>query len=286
MERQETIRIFVNERPRDLLKGSTAGELRDQVKPEADLIIVNGFPEDPDAPLKQGDRAVLIRRGETPPREEMEALMAARHTPGVHARMKAARVGIAGLGGLGSVVAQSLARVGVGELILVDFDVVEPSNLNRQQYRVEDIGLAKTEAMAAQLRSVNPCTRVITHRVVLDERNLSEIFNGVDVLVECLDRAEAKAILIRAAAESLPDTFVVGASGVAGYGESNRIQTLRLGDRVFMVGDMVSAAEPGRGLMAPRVGIAANHQANLVVNLLMEEADTGQGLSSSSSIQL
>ncbi len=279
MEGQENIRVFVNERPHDLPRGTTAGGVRDIVKAEADLIIVNGFPVEPGTPLQDGDRAVLIRRGETPRREEMEALMAARHTPGVHARMKSARVGIAGLGGLGSVVGPALARVGVGELILADFDVVEPSNLNRQQYRVEDLGLAKTEAMAGQLRSVNPYMRVITHRVVLDERNLSEIYNGVDVLVECLDRAEAKAMLIRTALESLPETFIVGASGVAGYGESNSIQTVRLGDRVFMVGDMISAAEPGRGLMAPRVGIAANHQANLVMSLLMEGAGSGQGVS-------
>lgn len=286
MEGQKTIRVFVNEQPREMPPGITAGEVRDRVKPGADLIIVNGFPVEPENPLCDGDRAVLIRRGETPRREEMEALMTARHTPGVHERMKSARVGIAGLGGLGSVVAPALARVGVGELVLADFDVVEPSNLNRQQYRVEDLGLPKTEAMAGQLRSVNPYTRVITHRVVLDERNLPGIFSGVEVLVECLDRAEAKAMLIRTAAESLPETFIVGASGVAGYGESNSIQTVRLGDRVFMVGDMISAAEPGRGLMAPRVGIAANHQANLVMSLLMEGADPGQGASSSNSIHL
>jgi len=212
---------------------------------------------------------VLIRRGEVPSRGELEALMAARHTPGVHERMRSARVGVAGLGGLGSVVATALARVGVGELVLVDFDVVEPSNLNRQHYRIEDIGRPKTEAMVGQLASVNPCVRVIAHRVVLDEKNLFEIFEGVDVLVECLDRPEAKVMLIQAAAECLPNAFVVGASGVAGYGESNLIQTRRLGNRVYMVGDLISAAEPGRGLMAPRVGIAAHHQANLVVSLLM-----------------
>ncbi len=268
------MRVHVNESPRTVSEGTTAGALRDEVKPGADLVVVNGFPSDPETVLRGGDRVVLIRRGETPSREELEALLSARHTPGVHERMRTARVGIAGLGGLGSVVAPALARMGVGELVLVDFDVVEPSNLNRQHYRVEDIGRAKTEAMAAQLASVNPYVRVVTHRVVLNEANLAGIFQGVDVLVECLDRAEAKAMMIRAAGRTLPDTYLVGASGVAGYGESNRIQTVHLGERVFMVGDMVSAAEPGRGLMAPRVGIAAHHQANLVVSLLMGEEHT------------
>ncbi len=264
--------ILVNEASRTVEDGATAGRVRDEVKPEADLIIVNGFPSEPDAPLRDGDRVVLIRRGEVPGEEELEALMSARHTPGVHERVRCARVGVAGLGGLGSAAALALARVGVGELILTDFDVVEPSNLNRQHYRVEDIGLAKTEAMVRQLASVNPCVRVVTHRVVLNEHNLGEVFEGVDVLLECLDRAEAKAMLIRGAAEALPDVYLIGASGVAGYGDSNRIQTLRLGDRVFMVGDLVSAAEPGRGLMAPRVGIAALHQANLAVALIVEGA--------------
>lgn len=286
MVEEKTIRIIVNERPLNIWSGCKAGEVREQVRQDADLIIVNGFPVREDEPIQEGDQVVLIRRGEVPQREELEALMAARHTPGVHGRMKSARVGIAGLGGLGSVVAQSLARVGVGELVLVDFDVVEPSNLNRQYYRVEDIGLAKTEAMFRQLRSVNPYTSVITHHVVLDEKNIPGIFSGVEILVECLDRAEAKAMLIRTASEHLPGTFIVGASGVAGYGESNKIQTLRLGARVFMVGDMVSGAEPGRGLMAPRVGIAANHQANLVVSLLMGGDGPVHEASSSSSTSL
>ncbi|MCF8061360.1 MAG: sulfur carrier protein ThiS adenylyltransferase ThiF [Deltaproteobacteria bacterium] len=267
------MRIHANETPETVREGTTAGELRDHLRPGADLIIVNGFPSDPGTVLRDGDRLVLIRRGEAPSREELEALMAARHTPGVHERMRTSRVGIAGLGGLGSAAALALARMGVGELVLADFDVVEPSNLNRQHYCVEDIGLRKTEAMSRRLASVNPCIRVVAHPVVLDAQNIGRIFQGVDVLLECFDRAEAKAMIIRAAAESLPGAFLVGASGVAGYGDSNSIRTIRLGDRVFMVGDMVSAAEPGRGLMAPRVGIAAHHQANLAVSLLMHGED-------------
>jgi len=263
------MRVLVNEAARRVREGITAGELRDDFRPGADLIVVNGFPTEPATVLRDGDRVVLIRRGEAPDREELEALMAARHTPGVHERMRSSRVGIAGLGGLGSAAAMALARMGVGELVLADFDVVEPSNLNRQHYLVEDIGLEKTEALSRRLASVNPCIRVTAHTVVLDEGNIGRVFDRVDVLLECFDRVEAKAMIIRAAAELLPDAFLVGASGVAGYGESNSIRTIRLGDRVYMVGDMVSAAEPGRGLMAPRVGIAAHHQANLAVSLLM-----------------
>jgi sulfur carrier protein ThiS adenylyltransferase len=267
------MRIHVNEVSQTVREGTTAGALRDGLHPGADLIVVNGFPAEAETLLHEGDRVVLIRRGEAPSAEALEALMAARHTPGVHERMRSSRVGIAGLGGLGSAAALALARMGVGELVLADFDVVEPSNLNRQHYLVEDIGLEKTEAMSRRLASVNPCVRVTAHTVILDAQSIGRVFEGVDVLLECFDRAEAKAMIIRAASESLPGTFLVGASGVAGYGESNSVRTTRLGDRVFVVGDMVSAAEPGRGLMAPRVGIAAHHQANLAVSLIMHGED-------------
>ena len=213
---------------------------------------------------------VLIRRGEIPKADELEALMVARHTPGVHERMKASVVGIAGLGGLGSAVAIALARIGIGTLILADFDLVEPSNLNRQHYLIEHIGAAKTDAIARILANINPYIQVITHKVVLDRNNIPELFQPADAIVECFDRAEAKAMIIQTVAEFMPETYVIGASGLAGYGDSNSIQTMRLGEKIFIVGDLVKAAEPGRGLMAPRVGIAAHHQANLVVTLLME----------------
>lgn len=267
----QDIQIRVNERSMSIAPGTTLRELRERVKPGADVLVVNGFPSEPETAIHEGDKVVLIKRGERPSTQELEFLMAARHSPGVHERMRDARVGVAGLGGLGSAVVIALARTGVGEIVAVDYDVVEPSNLNRQQYNVEHIGMLKTEAIARQVALINPCVRLDARRVVLDPVNIPQVFSGVEVLVECLDRAEAKAMLLKAAAEGLPETYIIGASGVAGYGDSNSIRTIRLGDRVFMVGDMVSAAEPGRGLMAPRVGVAAHHQADLAVSLLMGE---------------
>lgn len=267
------IKILVNEQTQSVQSGVTVEVVRDKLKPAADVLVINGFPCSPDTEVKEGDRVVLIRRGETPEVEELESLMVARHSPGVHARMKGAAVGIAGLGGLGSTVAMALVRMGIGTLILADFDLVEPSNLNRQQYAVQHIGMAKTEAMAKVLFSINPCIQIIIHKVLLDKNNILHTFRKADVIVECLDRAEAKAMFIETILEFLPETYIIGASGLAGYGNSNSIQTQRLGDKLFMVGDLVTAAEPGRGLMAPRVGIAAHHQANLVVSLLMDSKD-------------
>jgi len=263
------INVFVNERNQSIPDGLAVGKLRDQLKPGADVLVVNGFPSGPERRLKNGDHVVLIRRGEIAKADELEALMVARHTPGVHTRMKEATVGIAGLGGLGSAVAIALTRMGIGVLILVDFDLVEPSNLNRQHYTIEHIGMAKTDAMTKILAGINPYIRVITHRVVLGRSNIPQIFQNANIIVECLDRAEAKTMFIQTVAEFLPATYVIGVSGVADYGDSNSIRTRQLGEKIFMVGDLVKAAEVGRGLMAPRVGIAAHHQANLVVSLLM-----------------
>jgi sulfur carrier protein ThiS adenylyltransferase len=264
------ITVLVNEEKRSVQKGVTLSDLRDRFKPDADVLVVNGFPAPPDTVLEGEDEVVLIRRGELPEADELEALMVARHTPGVHERMKSAVVGVAGLGGLGSAVAISLARMGIGTLILADFDVVEPSNLNRQNYFIEHIGMPKTDAMAQILTRINPYMRVETHTVILTPDNIPDIFRPATVVVECFDGADAKAMIIETVSDALPDAFAVGASGLAGYGDSNGIQTRRLGEKIFIVGDLMMAAQPGRGLMAPRVGIAANHQANLAVSLIMD----------------
>ena len=66
----------------------------------------------------------------------------------------------------------------------------------------------------------------------------------------------------------MPEKYIVAASGVAGYGDSNEIKTARFSSRLFIVGDQKTAARPGVGLMAPRVGIAAHHQANTVLRIL------------------
>jgi sulfur carrier protein ThiS adenylyltransferase len=134
---QSGLNIRVNEIKKIVPTGTTVSRLLEMEKSGADIFIVNGFPAQENQILQDGDGVVLIKRGEIPGPDELEILMTARHTPGVHQCMKKAVVAIAGLGGLGSAAAVSLARMGVGTLILVDFDVVEPSNLNRQQYFLE-----------------------------------------------------------------------------------------------------------------------------------------------------
>ncbi len=267
----QNIRIKINEKESFVPSNITLFDLKNQFKPNADVIIYNGFPIHSDRPLKEGDEIVLIKKEESPSPEEFESFMMARHTPGIHQKIKKSIVGIAGLGGLGSAIAIALARVGAGKLILVDFDVVEPSNLNRQQYFVHQIGMPKIEALQKNIAAINPYVTIQTYQEKLDRNNVERIFKEAEVVVEAFDQAEEKAMLINAVSEKMPDKYIVAASGVAGYGDNNEIKTVRFSSKIFIVGDQKTAAQPGVGLMAPRVGIAAHHQANTVLRILLGE---------------
>lgn len=263
------MQVKINERECIVQEGVSLGEVAAQLYPAADLMILNGFPANRDARLQEGDQLFLIRRGVIPAEDELEYLMAARHTPGVHAALKGAVVGIAGAGGLGSTVAVALARVGIGRLVLADFDVVEPSNLNRQQFFVDQIGLLKVYALTDILRRINPYLCYEPHAVKLEPANIPGIFADCQIVVEAFDQADMKGMLVDTVLEQLPSAVLVAASGLAGYGDSNRVVTRRVNDRLYLVGDGSSEARPGCGLMAPRVTIAAAHQANLALQLIM-----------------
>ncbi len=267
------VRLRLNEKNISVKVGTTVFDLVKKHKPEADLIIYNGGvvtrAGSRSIRVKSGDSAVLIKRGEVPNARELESLLVARHTPGVHEKVKKACVGIAGLGGLGSHVSIALARVGVGRLVIADFDVVEPSNLNRQMYFTEQIGEVKAYALKRTLKRVNPYVKVEARRVRLTEKNVPKIFKGVDVMVEAFDLAEAKAMLVQSFSKRYPKKPIVIASGVSGYGRGGQIKTRKIGENLYVVGDQKSAAGVGRGLMAPRVGIAAHQQANLVLRIIL-----------------
>lgn len=267
----EEITVRVAEVPRMIVRGTTLFGLRDAVKPGADVVVVNGVPVVEDREVVDGDAMVFIKRGEMPGWGELESLMMSRHTPGVHQLLKRASVGIAGLGGLGSSVAVSLARVGVGRLVLVDFDVVEPSNLNRQQYFVDQIGMRKTDALSETLLRVNPYVNVEKYAVRLTRENICSIFEGVQIVVEAFDNEESKAMLVETILRDSSHAKVVAASGMAGYDSANLVHTERIGSRFYLSGDRTSCCEPGRGLMAPRVGVVSQHQACMVLRLLVGE---------------
>lgn len=266
-----TINVRVNEQPLRLPAQTTLYALRRQQQATADLTILNGFPVAADVTLTDGDEVVLIQRGQQPSAEDLEGLLVARHGPGVHARLKRGEIGIAGCGGLGSTLAVALARSGVGKLILVDFDVVEPSNLNRQQFFIDQIGLPKVEALAANLRRINPYVELELHQLRLTKAEVPQLFANCTVVAECFDNPAAKAELSAAMRRQLPAVPLVAVSGIAGYGPAAQISSRRVFGNHFLIGDGATAAGPGRGLLAPRVTVAAGYQANVVLRLLLGE---------------
>ena len=188
---------------------------------------------------------------------------------GGYEKLQAARVAVAGLGGLGSHVAMELARSGVGCLHLIDFDTVDVSNLNRQLYQIQDIGCFKTDALARSIAAVHPDVRVVADRVQVTEENLPRLFAEETLVCEAFDRPENKAMLVNGLLAVFPEIRVVAASGMAGYGGSNAIRTRRLGRRLYVCGDLQTGLAPAQGLLGPRVSICAGHQANMILELIL-----------------
>lgn len=186
-------------------------------------------------------------------------------------KLNEARVAIAGLGGLGSNIALMLARSGVGHLLLVDFDVVDVTNLNRQAYLISHIGRKKTEAIKELLDEVNPYLDYEFKNVKVTPENIGELFEGYGIVCEAFDKADQKAMLVQGILTQFKDTVVVSGNGMAGYGESNDIQTRHIMNRLYVCGDMQTDIANGVGLLAPRVTICAAHQANKVIQLILED---------------
>ena len=237
-------------------------------KDESDVFIVNGFATKENIELKDGDELFCISKKTLPPKEELEAMMRARHTPKLYDSLKNASVAVCGLGGLGSHIAINLARSGIGSLHLIDFDVVEPSNLNRQAYSVDDLGKTKTSAMKDQISKINPFIKLKIDNLKIEKENIKELFITDDIVCEAFDNAFYKAMLAQNFHTFFKDKILISASGLAGYGLSNLIKTRQIAKNFFVCGDLESAAQVGRGLMAPRVSLCAAHQANLVLELL------------------
>lgn len=237
--------------------------------PKDAVVILNGFQTTEDLSVQDGDEVVLIEKGRIPNQDEFESMLCARHTPRVYDKVKKARVALAGLGGLGSTIAVALARTGVGRLHLVDFDVVEPSNLNRQQYRIRHLGMKKTEALRMELEEINPFITVMTDTVRVTEDNLRALFAEDEIVCEAFDKPDAKALLVNGIREHFPQKKIIAASGLAGFDSGNSIVTRRLMTNLYLCGDGSTDARVGRGLMAPRVSICAGHQANMIIRLIM-----------------
>lgn len=181
------------------------------------------------------------------------------------------RVGIAGAGGLGSNCAVALARSGVGTLVISDFDVIEPANLNRQYYFSSQVGMLKTVALKENISRINPDVVVIAHSEKLNVKNIPIIFEGCDVIVEAFDKDEMKEMLTEVVQINMPGTPLIIGSGLAGWGKSEAIKVRKVDDTLFVCGDESTTADDELPPMGPRVAIVANMQANTVIEILMRQ---------------
>ena len=202
--------------------------------------------------------------------EWMDALIA-RHGSTLYKQFSSATVAICGLGGLGSNIAISLARAGIGKLLLIDFDRVNITNLHRQQYKANQIGCYKANALAKNLLEIAPYTNVKTVIAKITEENFVQLLKNVDIVCEAFDNAESKAMLVNGVLEQLPDCYLIAASGMAGMDTPNTIKTRKVMKRFYLCGDGVSDVADNIGLVAPRVMMCAAHQAHTALRILAGE---------------
>ena len=206
-----------------------------------------------------------------PTQEDWLSALENRHGKELQRRFSSASVAVCGLGGLGSHISVALARAGIGKLILIDYDRVDITNLHRQQYKANQIGRYKTEALAENLFEIAPYIKIETVLQRITEDNYADLLKNADVICEAFDDAEAKAMLVNNILESMPDKYLVAASGMAGMGTPNTIHTRKLTKHFYLCGDEISDAADTIGLVAPRVMLCAAHQAHTVLRILAGE---------------
>ena len=208
-----------------------------------------------------------------PTKEEWNNALEERHGKELHRAFSSAAVAVCGLGGLGSNIAIALARAGIGKLILIDFDRVDITNLHRQQYKAEQIGIYKTVALAENLKEIAPYISLEIHTERITEDNAVTLLQDADIICEAFDDAEWKAMLTNTVLTELPDKYLVAASGMAGMGVTNSIKTRRITSRFYLCGDETSDVSDDIGLVAPRVALCAAHQAHTVLRILAKQFD-------------
>ena len=206
-----------------------------------------------------------------PTKEEWNTALIERHGIDTQQQFSSATVAICGLGGLGSNIAISLAHAGIGKLILVDFDKVDITNLHRQQYKANQIGMNKTDALSENLKEIAPYIELETHTERVTEKNAVNLLQGADIICEAFDDAEAKAMLTNLVLETMPDKYLVAASGMAGFGSANSIKTRRITNKLYLCGDGESDVQSEGSLISSRVMLCAAHQAHTVLRILADK---------------
>ena len=209
-----------------------------------------------------------------PTKEAWKKALTDRLGEALQKRFSSATVAICGLGGLGSNIAIALARGGIGKMILIDFDKVDLTNLHRQQYKVSQIGMHKTDALRENLLEMTPYIELQTHTVAMDMHNAKELLQSADIICEAFDNAETKAMLTNFVLETMQDKYLVAASGMAGFGSANCIQTRKVAKKFYLCGDGESDVEAVGSLVSSRVMLCAAHQAHTVLRILADQFET------------
>ncbi len=203
-------------------------------------------------------------------KQKWQEALSRRHGIETQNKFENATVAICGLGGLGSNIAISLARAGVGTLILIDFDKVDITNLHRQQYKASQIGMDKTDALKENLLEINPFINLIAYNVMLDENNVFQYVKDADIICEAFDKAENKAMLVNCVLDSFSDKKIVSSSGMAGFGDANEIKTTRINERFYLCGDRKSDVNFCASLVSARVMLCASHAALKILQIIKE----------------
>ena len=203
-----------------------------------------------------------------PTKEEWNKALEERHGKELHTVFSSATVAVCGLGGLGSNIAIALARAGIGKLILIDFDRVDITNLHRQQYKADQIGMYKTDALADNLREIALYIELEAHTERITEENVVPLLSDADIICEAFDDAECKAMLTNTVLTEMRDKYLVAASGMAGLHDANSIKTRKVTSKFYLCGDEESDVADGIGLVSSRVMICAAHQAHTVLRIL------------------
>ncbi|MDY6821957.1 MAG: sulfur carrier protein ThiS adenylyltransferase ThiF [Deferribacterota bacterium] len=243
------MRINCNGKIIEVPENTTIYSVKKKFKNDADIIILNGHIVERDYKLKNNDEIFLIKKGEQPNKDELMYLLVARHSPKIFNKLIKSVITIAGLGGIGSNCAAILARMGAGSLILVDYDIVEPSNLNRQYYFINQIGMAKTTALKETLNKINPYLKYITYNEKIDEGNIEKFCKNSDIILEAFDKKEAKTVFINKCIKLFPNKKIIGVSGVAGLSNAEDITIQQISDNLYLIGDFISEARVGQRLL-------------------------------------
>lgn len=205
--------------------------------------------------------------------KELYDALAMRHGADNQEKFLQATVNIFGLGGLGSNVAVALTRCGIGHLRLIDYDRLDLTNLNRQQYFIDQVGMYKTEALRDNLLKINPYVNIEIITTKVTEDNISELLNLDGIICEAFDKPEVKSLIIDAffSQDNYKDRVIVAASGMAGFGRSNSIVTKKINDNFYLCGDRESDVAIENKLVSSRVAICANHEANAIIELILQD---------------